>query len=522
MNLLKYNQIFEAGTQSSGWNYSGSNNPTYGSKGGYKSKDEVFGRETDKNEPKKLNTSIKVKISKDLEEILKKMEDNDSYLAFEMLWLGEDSSKYQNGLAISDVSVSNKDFCFEVTIDGKKYDMKIGKFFRYYWPGLLTDEEIKNFIYQYNDMVSDNIGSESITSVQRIKVPEFTYNPKDVKATFLSLTTKTYPHYGDCRHEKEVLQFLPKDLKMDEVGNYYKIIGSNPTVMFTCHLDTADSEQKTTKLFQANGRVNEEGYSFRLIKSGTGDEHIYTDGSSILGADDKAGTAVMLYMMDHNIPGLYYFFIGEERGGIGSRALSSIYSKVDYLTSIKKCVSFDRRRTTSVITHQMGRQCCSNEFGQALCDEYNKHGLDLSLDTTGVFTDSASFIDDISECTNVSVGYYNEHRGTEIQNISYLKRLAEASVKVNWDSLPARRKVGYNEELFNKHKNLINEIKKNVFGIEVKVVGKDDRIFISLDLDEPDMDEVYDALIRVQTILNKYKIIDNGFFTEAYFKIELR
>lgn len=513
MNLLKFNQIFEAGTQSVTDN--SRDIPT----GGYKSKEEVFGKEA----PKDVDRTARIKISKELEKILKVMEDNDSYLAFEMLWLGESGSKYQNGLGITDVTVSNKPYHFEVLIAGKKYDMKIGKFFRYYWPGLLTEDEIKSFIYQYNDMISDNIGSESTTSVQKIKVPEFSYNPKDVKATFLSLTTKTYPHFDDCRHEKEVLQFLPKDLKRDEVGNYYKIIGDEKAkVMFTCHLDTADREQKTTRLFQANGRVSEEGYSFRLIKTGSGDEIIYTDGSTILGADDKAGTAVMLYMMANNVPGIYYFFIGEERGGIGSNALSSIYDRCDYLSDVKACVSFDRRRTTSVITHQLGRQCCSNEFGQALCDEYNKSGLNLSLDTTGVYTDSASLMEDIAECTNISVGYYNEHRGTEMQNMTYLIKLAEASTKVDWNNLPIKRKVGYNEELFAKHKNLINEIKKNVFGIDVKVVGKDDRIFISLDLEEIDMGEIYDALIRVQTILNKYKIEDLGLFEETYFKIELK
>jgi hypothetical protein len=107
-------------------------------------------------------------------------------------------------------------------------------------------------------------------------------------------------------------------------------------------------------------------------------------------------------------------------------------------------------------------------------------------------------------------------------NMTHLIKLAEASVKVNWNELPVKRKIGYNEELFAKHKTLINEIKKNVFGIDVKVVGKDDRIFISLDMEEPDMGEVYDSLIRVQNILNKYKIVDDGFFEETYFKIELR
>jgi hypothetical protein len=50
---------------------------------------------------------------------------------------------------------------------------------------------------------------------------------------------------------------------------------------------------------------------------------------------------------------------------------------------------------------------------------------------------SASFIDDIPECTNISVGYNFEH--TETQNITYLDRLAKASVNVDWSSLPTAR-----------------------------------------------------------------------------------
>ena len=59
----------------------------------------------------------------------------------------------------------------------------------------------------------------------------------------------------------------------------------------------------------------------------------------------------------------------------------------------------------------------------------------------GIYTDSASFIEDIPECTNVSVGYFNEHTGKEKQNITFLIKLCEASVKVNWDSLPTKRSL---------------------------------------------------------------------------------
>ena len=493
MKLFKYNQVFEAGTQSAvgqAKNYTPS--------GGY---------------------TVRIKLSERIEKILRKMEDNDNYLAFEMLWLGESDSEYTNELGVSNVDVSDKAYYFEVVISGKKYDMKIGKFFRQFFGKMVSDVDIKDFVEMYNEFVTGS----SVTKSAPIQVPQFSYNPKDVRSTFLSMVTKTYPHFSDCRHEKEVLQFLPS-LQRDEVGNYYKIIGDNktPSVMFTCHLDTADREQKTTRLFSSKGRVSEEMSSFKLIKSDSGDEHIHTDGSTILGADDKAGTAVMLYMMENNVPGLYYFFIGEERGGIGSNALSSIYDRVDYLSNITKCVSFDRRRTTSVITHQLGSQCCSNEFGSALCEQYNKSGLNLSLDTTGVYTDSASFMDQIAECTNISVGYYNEHRGGEMQNMTYLIKLAEASVNVNWDSLPVTRKVGYNQDLLRKYKNLIDEIKKNVFGIDIRVVGRDDRMYVRLDLEENDITEIYDSLIQVQVLMNKYKVPTDVSFDETYIKIELK
>ena len=398
-------------------------------------------------------------------------------------------------------TTKHTDFHFVVTIDGKLHKMKIGKFIRYYFPGLFNEDEIKKFVFVYNK--AKNGDDVSSISGKKIEVPEFKYNPKDVRSTFLSLVTKTYP-YG---HEEEVLQFLPNDLQKDEFGNYYKIIAGDDTTMFTSHLDTADRKQVPTNLYS---------------REEDGDEIIFTDGTTILGADDKSGVAIMLYMMAHNIPGLYYFFIGEERGGIGSHLLAGEYDKFDYLKNITKCISFDRRRTISVITHQMGRQCCSNEFGTALCNAYNANGLNLSLDNGGVYTDSASFVEDIPECTNVSVGYLNEHTGREQQNMTYLIDLCEASVKVDWKSLPTVRKVGMDQEIVKKHRRLIDSIKKSVFGADVKVIGFEGRVFIKIDLEDVDIVDTYDTLISVQTLLNAHKIDDVVLISNTSIKIELR
>ena len=446
----------------------------------------------------------KIRISKELSSVLQKTEDLGDYISFEIICMGDDDSEHFNGLKITDVNVSKKDFCFEVTtLDGKKMDMKCGNFIRYYFHNYFTPSDIQNFVTLYNKVKNgESVADEKIP----INVTKFEYNPLDPRSTFLSLVTKTYPH----GHEDEVLQFLPK-LDKDIVGNYYKIIGDNPTTMFTCHLDTADRKQAVTRL-----------YSIQIDDQ----EHIVTDGTTVLGSDDKSGTTVMLYMMAKNVPGLYYFFIGEERGGIGSRALADKYDEVDYLKNIKRCVSFDRRKTISVITAQAGGRCCSDEFGNALCEQYNSNGLNLKIDPTGVFTDSASFIDDISECTNVSVGYLNEHTGKEIQNMDYLIDLCKASVNVNWDSLPTVRTVQDRAAL----KQMISNVKSSnkefvdaLKGVNLdKTISTDHgNVYVNFDLENESIDNILESLKELRRVMKLHKKPTSCLFDETYLQITL-
>jgi len=444
-------------------------------------------------------SEIKLIFSKELLDILKELEKENNYVAFELLGIVESGSNIHNGLKISKVDISKQDYCFDVTIDNKVLPMKVGKFIRYYLGNIIKNDEAVEFSKLYNNIKN----GEKVEPGKLIEKSTFSYNPKDVRSTFLSLVTKTYPH----GHEEEVLQFLPS-LEKDQFGNYYKIIGNpKPQTMFTSHLDTADRQQQDTTLFS-------------LIEGE--DEYIYTNGDTILGADDKSGVTVMLYMISHSVPGLYYFFIGEERGGIGSNKLASVFDQIDYLKNIKRCVSFDRRNYHSVITKQLGKSCCSDEFGNALCSEYNKNGLNLSLDPTGIYTDSAQFTNLISECTNISVGYFNEHTGKEYQNITYLKNLCEASVKVNWESLPTIRKSGLNQDILNKYKLLIQDIKKNVFDLETRVVGEAGRVFIRIDMDESDVNVISNGLGSIDNILIKHKVNNaDVVFSQNYMKIEL-
>ena len=246
----------------------------------------------------------------------------------------------------------------------------------------------------------------------------------NIKEKFLQLTNRTYPHGT----EKDIFPLLNPELKEDEFGNLFIKIGESD-VMFTSHLDTATSA--LSEVVHVIDGVN-----------------IKTDGKSILGADDKAGVTIMLHMIENNIPGLYYFFLGEEVGCVGSRKVATKY-KEEKQEGINKVISFDRRGTTSIITFQSGSRCCSDKFGDELSKQLNLANDTFSYknDTTGLLTDSIQFVKLYPECTNISVGYQNEHTFSEVQNIEHLEKLAEACLKVDWNNLPVERdpsKTEYN------------------------------------------------------------------------------
>jgi hypothetical protein len=235
--------------------------------------------------------------------------------------------------------------------------------------------------------------------------------------TFLRLTSRTYPHGS----EQELFDFLPDYLDYDEFGNRYIQVGDSTSVMFTSHLDTATS-QKCAVNHVIDGKVCK------------------TDGKSILGADDKAGVTIMLWMIFNKIPGLYYFFLGEEVGCVGSKALANKL-KLQKIEGITKVISFDRRGFDSVITYQASSRCCSDKFAQALADSLNSKNKLFSYkpDPTGIWTDSAQFVKIYSECTNISVGYKSEHTNSESQDLDHLEQLADACLLVDWEALPVER-----------------------------------------------------------------------------------
>lgn len=228
-------------------------------------------------------------------------------------------------------------------------------------------------------------------------------------------------------------QELPLDHRnkafLDDFDNLHvdlRVDDTNRT-LFVAHVDTVHRETGPNKIRKT-------------------DTHWYAEGAC-LGADDGAGCAMLMHLIHHGTPAYYIFTQGEECGGLGAKHIADNHG--DLLKQFDRAIAFDRRGIDSVITHQGWGRTSSDAFAQALADALNANDQLMYLpDDTGVYTDTAEFIDHIGECTNISVGYASEHTQNESLNIVHFIALSEAVLNVPWDSLPVSRKAGEVEDKY--------------------------------------------------------------------------
>lgn len=233
------------------------------------------------------------------------------------------------------------------------------------------------------------------------------------------------PHNSKTERQFIAQYLSPIGIRFDKKGNVHKRIGNSP-VIWSCHIDTVHNKKGKHKVVY-------------WVDKETGDTFLGTENGSCLGADDTAGIFIMLDMIQNKVPGNYIFHRGEECGGVGSRWFAR--ENKEFLKGIKFAIAFDRRDTKSIITAQGSRMCCSDEFAQSLAEQI---GMGHECDRTGMWTDTAAYMDDVAECTNISVGYYNAHGRDERLNIDYLFKLRDAMRKVDVSKLAEKRKPGDN------------------------------------------------------------------------------
>lgn len=215
----------------------------------------------------------------------------------------------------------------------------------------------------------------------------------------------------------------------DMYGNFYHEVlhkdgVTRPTTMFTAHTDSVHHTTGKQNITLDNNTG--------VVTLSADEEH-----PECLGADDATGIYIMLEMIKAGVPGLYAFFRAEEIGGLGS---DHAFDHENWWKNCTKCVSFDRTsKKHSVITHQFN-ECCSETFGGAIAGHLaQESGIPYRTDDSGVFTDSANFMSEIAECTNISVGYINEHTARECQSLDVLDKLIPALISLDWEALPVKR-----------------------------------------------------------------------------------
>ena len=213
--------------------------------------------------------------------------------------------------------------------------------------------------------------------------------------------------------------------------NIVATIGSSKT-LFSCHIDTVDVWK------QGEPHTQQIMYDPNFGEILLDPQHKMTNGGC-LGADDGVGVWIMLRMIEAKVPGTYVFHRGEERGGIGARAMRE--KMPAFLKSYVRAIAFDRPNRNEVIVVQGGQRCASETFGKQLAKALNEADPYFNYDTSdrGMFTDVKVYRDIIPECVNLGVGYESQHTQGETLDYGHALALKDACLKIKWEELKPMR-----------------------------------------------------------------------------------
>ncbi len=298
-------------------------------------------------------------------------------------------------------------------------------------------------------------------------------------------TVSLHPHYKGIK--RMIGRWLPKtqSLYEDGAGNIIIKVGDSRETMFSCHIDMVfskrhfDGEEPPKKL-DMFASIDQNGDKASMVWGGVVLEEKPDGGCTYqptqLGADDNSGIYIMLKLIKQGTPGLYVFHVGEECGGIGS--LDIVRRSPKLVKGIKRAIAFDRMDYFDIINSQRGGVCCSPGFVKSLATQLNdlivtpnklKHQFTSAF---GSFTDTANYIHLIPECTNISVGYFNQHSENEHQDCWWLEEiLMPAAMKIDYDALTTDR-VPLKKSLWQGGDGYDDRWSDGVYGSQAPVVKK--------------------------------------------------
>ncbi|TAA72745.1 M20/M25/M40 family metallo-hydrolase [Planococcus salinarum] len=192
-------------------------------------------------------------------------------------------------------------------------------------------------------------------------------------------------------------------LEMDHKGNILAVKvygrGKGPVILLNAHLDTVYSFDE--------GR--------EIIKDG----NIWTSSSGILGADDRAGVAILLETLKRldatNFNGTvkYIFTVEEEIGLLGAKAVDA-----NFLHDVDAAFVIDRKGKGDIVTSCGGyEQFCDESFGKFIEETASNYGLAGWKCTAGGNSDTRIWASHSIQSVNLSAGYYHEHSADEYLDV---------------------------------------------------------------------------------------------------------
>ena len=235
-----------------------------------------------------------------------------------------------------------------------------------------------------------------------------------------SLLEKLYYIQSPSNHEENMRNFIIESIKKidgikystDSIGNLFVVKGNlkngeyYPCVV--AHMDTVFDIIKQEDL-HIDKRISDSDK--RLIGGYKGIDVFDNCG---LGADDKNGVYIAIKMLNEKKVIKGAFFVGEERGCIGSSKAS-----LDFFKDCGYLLQGDRRNGGDLIVKYGGGRTCSEEFSKKIAKVAKLFGY---KEEEGLFTDVmilASRGINIS-VINYSVGYYNPHSPDEYTDLDEL------------------------------------------------------------------------------------------------------
>ncbi len=255
-------------------------------------------------------------------------------------------------------------------------------------------EHIKNSIFE----------TRKQTLLELLRIPGETGNEEAVRQYVIDELEK-------INSKRRYLEF-----RVDDAGN---ILGSTISLRTRRRISRRSTEDSGKKmLLAAHLDVKSEfSPSDQLIEK----DNIIKRQNGILGADDRAGVAIILNLLKEvgdfrDIPSLKFIFtVGEEKGQYGAEAIDP-----DFYEDVSCGISLDRQNCHDIVYKSSSKEYSNLEFAERVARVSSQIFSDenVFVPCQGGVSDLRVWSEkDARPCVNLSVGYFDEHKENERLNL---------------------------------------------------------------------------------------------------------